>query len=83
MKGLIIGNPVTDWSVDGKPSYLKTAYHYGIYGNDMQNKIENKNCTFAFLNVNSTLSKECQAIYEEFKKLTACINVYDVYRKPK
>ena len=27
-------------------------------------------------------SKECLAIYEDLKKITSCINVYDIYRKP-
>jgi len=37
LKGLIIGNPVTDWSIDGKPSYVKMGYYYGIYGSEVLN----------------------------------------------
>jgi hypothetical protein len=84
LKGLIMGNPVTDWTVDGKASYVLMAHYYGLFGADMLKKINDNKCTFSYTNVDPTITntKECLQIYEEFKQLTQCINVYDIYRKP-
>jgi hypothetical protein len=32
LKGIMVGNPVTDWRMDGDPSYIKMGLYYGIYG---------------------------------------------------
>ena len=45
-KGMIIGNPVTDWAVDGKPSFVQMGYYYGLYGPEFLESISKNNCTF-------------------------------------
>ena len=65
-----MGNPVTDWTVDGKASYVLMAHYYGLFGADMLKKINDNKCTFSYTNVDPTIAntKECLQIYEEFKQ---------------
>jgi hypothetical protein len=54
LKGLILGNPVTDWSVDGKTSYVGMGHYYGLYGTDLLDRLRVNGCRFRYLNVNQS-----------------------------
>ena len=82
LKGFMVGNPVTDWRMDGDPAYLKMAHFYSLVGPEFQKEVERHKCNFDFLDVQPSLSNECSDLVKEFSKATECINVYDVYRRP-
>jgi carboxypeptidase C (cathepsin A) len=47
MKGFIVGNPVTDYSVDGKPMQFEMAYWYGLIDDNLYSNV-NKNCNLSY-----------------------------------
>lgn len=80
---MIIGNGVTDWKMDHEPGYLQMGLYYALYNQDLAKELQASNCNLENYHINSTLSKTCNNLYNEFKNLTQCINIYDIYRKPK
>lgn len=36
----MVGNPVTDWRMDGDPSYVKMAHFYSLVGPDFAKELE-------------------------------------------
>jgi carboxypeptidase C (cathepsin A) len=40
LKGMIVGNPVTDHSVDGKPAQFEMAYWYGLIDDALYNNVK-------------------------------------------
>ena len=47
----MVGNPVTDWRMDGDPSYIKMAHFYSLVGPEFQKEVERHKCNFDFLDV--------------------------------
>jgi hypothetical protein len=47
----MVGNPVTDWRMDGDPSYVMMAQAYSLMGPDFKKKIEKLKCNFDYLDV--------------------------------
>ena len=79
LKGIIIGNGVTDWKYDGDPSYVEMGYYFGLYGIEFKTELEKHNCTFEYLDVEGIKSPKCRQLYSHFKELISCIYFYDVY----
>lgn len=40
MKGIMVGNPVTDHKVDGKPAQFEMAYWYGLIDDGLYNNVK-------------------------------------------
>ena len=78
----MVGNPVTDWRMDGDPSYVKMAHFYSLVGPDFEKELQQNKCNLDFLSVDPTMTKECSLLYQEFIKNTGCIFIYDIYRRP-
>ena len=47
LKGIMVGNPVTDQSVDGKPMQFEMAYWYGLIDDALYTNIK-MNCNLAY-----------------------------------
>lgn len=80
LKGVAIGNGVTDWSVDCDVAYVEMAYAHGLIPLELQERILKAGCDFSSFGEESR--RECQEIYNEFSSYTRNINIYDVYRAP-
>ena len=39
LKGMIIGNGVTDWKMDHEPGYLQMGIYYSLYGQDFAKQL--------------------------------------------
>ena len=78
LKGIIVGNGVTNWTLDCDPAFINMAFWHGIYGTDLKDKIEAANCTFP--NFGSD-TDECEALRWDFYSNIMKINPYDVYRE--
>jgi carboxypeptidase C (cathepsin A) len=81
LKGIAVGNGVTDWTVDCDPAYIELSWYHGLIPKDLQKKIESTTCDFSEV-AKDPLTKECQEIYNEWSKYTKNINVYDIYKSP-
>jgi carboxypeptidase C (cathepsin A) len=47
LKGIMVGNPVTDQSVDGKPMQFEMAYWYGLIDDALYTNVK-MNCNLAY-----------------------------------
>jgi hypothetical protein len=76
-KGFMVGNGVTDWSVDTTPAWVEMAYWYGLYEDDLYFNIK-KNCDFAYAGF-VELSDTCNDYLNRIGDLTVQVNIYDVF----
>ena len=83
LKGMLVGNGVTNWKYDGTPAYFHMAYYHGIIDDALYNAV-NTNCDISYYDFDNgvNLSDECKAYMLLFTQLTdKLINIYDVYGK--
>lgn len=74
LKGIIVGNGLTDLEVDIENALVDFAYGHGLYSQGTRDR-------FA-VNCNSTvLTPECKAARKEIKNSLQGLNIYDVYRE--
>ena len=60
LKGFMVGNPVTDHLVDGKPMQFEMAYWYGLIDDGLYNNV-NKNCNLSYWDFDAgLLSQQCR-----------------------
>ena len=74
LRGIIVGNGLTDLEVDIENALVDFAYGHGLYS---------QNTRDSFLaNCNSTvLTLECKAARKEIRNSLEGLNIYDVYRE--
>lgn len=74
LKGILVGNGVTDWSVDTTPAMIDFAWSHGLYSPEDRAVIEN----VCFRKVDE---KKCERIVRRVLSVFSKLNVYDIYRK--
>jgi len=70
LKGIMVGNGVTNWEWDGDTTYVEIGYFHGLYGNPLHFQIEANNCTFLYEDIQPEDSPKCQQLYNTFVNLT-------------
>lgn len=80
MKGIVVGNGVTDWQWDGDQAYVEIAMYHGLIGTALHEEMKANNCNYYYEDYINQDSDECKALYKKFKNLTSKINIYDFYR---
>ena len=73
LKGILIGNGVSDWNVDTTPAYIHMAYDFGLYSPEIAQNLET--CA------TDPSSASCIAGQIEFSNATTGINIYNIYGK--
>lgn len=60
LKGMLVGNGVTNWKYDCTPAYFHMAYYHGLISDDLFNNV-NANCDFAYVDAPNppVLSAQC------------------------
>lgn len=51
LKGYMVGNGVTNWTLDTDPAYIDMAYWHGLYSDKMLEDIEKYGCRKQFENL--------------------------------
>jgi len=83
LKGILVGNPATDWWVDVYPSMLEMAYMHNIVDTDTFQQWRDLKCNLYFRDVfPAEWDEGCAYILEDFFKNMERINFYDIYRSP-
>jgi len=83
LKGIMVGNGVTNWNYDTIPASLEIAYQRGLMDQATYDKIEEWGCNFttvAPLGGDAT-PVECNSIIERWGMLTNKIDIYNIYGK--
>ena len=78
---MIVGNPVTDHSVDGKPAQFEMAYWYGLIDDVLYFNVKN-NCNLSFWDFDAgKLSDTCKRWMNNYESKISGINHYDFFGK--
>ncbi len=48
MKGIIVGNGVTDWQWDGDQAYVEIAMYHGLIGTVLHDEMKANNCNYYY-----------------------------------
>ena len=75
LKGIIIGNGVTDWNIDTTPAMLDFGWDHNLYNQDLRDQIVKYNCK---LNLNDAI---CKNLVQKALSSYDSLNVYDIYKK--
>lgn len=75
LEGILVGNGVTDWSVDTEPAFTPFAYQHGIYSYEtMQDYIK-------YCDPQNKSIFQCERVQKEMERSMDNINIYDIYGK--
>lgn len=73
LKGILVGNGVTDWNIDTEPAFMDFAYDHALYSYEKrQNYIK-------FCSADKTTAT-CRSIIADIESGLDGINIYDIYR---
>jgi carboxypeptidase C (cathepsin A) len=75
LKGIMVGNGVTDWSVDCDNALVDFAFTHALYSPELRNKYINT-CKGEKFD-----EKECDKIKDKIQVEVSKVNIYDIYRK--
>lgn len=73
LKGILVGNGVTDWKYDTTPALIEFAFTHGIYSTELRNKY----LRFCLDGPDDT---DCKQAESEVMNSLETINIYDIYR---
>ena len=73
LKGMAIGNGVTDWTYDTTPAFLEMGFYHGLVGWTEQDGFDALNC------IPDYKSDGCQPYVSKFDALVQDLNPYDIY----
>ena len=94
LKGVLIGNGITDWNVDYINAVNDFSYNHAIYSKEEYenylNECKPKHYNFNFFNESNVLpfdppnvTHKCNEILQKFNDLYNQVDVYGIYRKCK
>jgi len=73
LKGILVGNGVTDWKYDTTPALIDFAFTHGIYSVETRNK-------FVSFCLDGPDDEDCKDAENEVMQSFETINIYDIYR---
>jgi carboxypeptidase C (cathepsin A) len=82
LKGMMVGNGVTNWKYDCTPAYFHMGYYHGLVSDELFNNV-NANCDLSYIDSPNppVLSAQCQTWMDKFNSLVTLVNVYDIFGK--
>ncbi|OMJ83479.1 hypothetical protein SteCoe_15582 [Stentor coeruleus] len=76
LKGILVGNGVTNWNVDAYNIWPQFLYWHQLIDDSIYVPWVNNNCT-----VMSDMSEYCESLYDQMEDLFTDVNFYDIYRE--
>jgi carboxypeptidase C (cathepsin A) len=75
LKGMLVGNGVTDWKVDTSPATIELGFGHGLFSPETK-ALYNDIC------ITNIKQSECRALRSKLLRFIATsVNIYDIYRK--
>jgi carboxypeptidase C (cathepsin A) len=81
LKGMMVGNGVTNWKYDTNPAYIELANAHSFMNPDDYAQMKTLNCDYSQLEFGGVQSDECMALLDNFENDTAGVNIYDTLGK--
>ena len=66
VKGMMIGNGVTNWTYDTQPATFNMTYWHAIMGQDMYENLTANECDFSMMNFGKVPNRTCLDIFYNF-----------------
>jgi len=63
LKGIIVGNGVTNWKWDGDQAYVEIGKYHGLYGLDLAEQMTKNNCDYYYEDIQPKDSDACKSLY--------------------
>jgi hypothetical protein len=63
MKGMIVGNGITNWTFDGNPAYAEMAYWHSLVDTKFHEMLANYSCNLDQLN-DTKLTGVCKTLLD-------------------
>ena len=77
LKGIMVGNGVTNWKFDCNPAYQMMAFWHNMFDISLAKRMKKAECVFENF---GNITEECGEIWSQFMKTTERVNIYDIYR---
>lgn len=79
LKGIMVGNGVTNWAYDAEACMVDISYWHGLVPRELQVAIKEAKCDWSGLPFGDPLSEDCETYIDEFDTNTELINMYNLY----
>ena len=81
VKGMMVGNGVTNWTYDTMPATTDMGYSHSIMSQDMHDKMVAEECDYSGIVFNKNPSDSCMNLLDEFSESIQYVNIYNIYGK--
>jgi hypothetical protein len=78
LKGMMVGNGVTNWKYDTYPAYLEMGYWHSLYSTETYDAMLANNCDYSGLVFNQLPSDTCMDLFNKFSVDTTDVNIYNI-----
>lgn len=81
VKGMMVGNGVTNWTYDTMPATIDMAYWHSIMSEEIHDKMTEEQCDWSGIAFGNNPSDSCMNYFDEFQTAIQYINIYNIYGK--
>lgn len=78
LKGMMVGNGVTNWKYDTMPAYLEMGYWHSLYDTATYDAMQAEPCDYSGLELGHYPSDYCMTLFGKFNKDTTNVNIYNI-----
>ena len=79
LKGMMVGNGVTNWEYDTMPATIDMGYWRSLLGQDLYDSINKLACDFSLVEFDKIPSDECMELLNQVETDIESINIYNIY----
>ena len=79
LKGMMVGNGVTNWAYDTMPATIDMGYWRSILGQDLHDSINQLACNYSLIDFGINPSDECMDLLNQVENDIEFINIYNIY----
>ena len=79
LKGMMVGNGVTNWKYDTEPAYIEMGYWHSLYDTKTHDSMKEANCDYSGLALGRNATDTCMDLYDKFAADVDKVNVYDIF----
>lgn len=79
VKGMMVGNGVTNWTYDTQPATFNFSYWHALMGQEMWDELNELQCDFSGINFGRVPPRACLDLYTKFNNNTSKINMYKIF----
>jgi hypothetical protein len=79
LKGMMVGNGVTNWTYDTMPATVDMGYWRSIMSQEMHDNILAEGCDYSGIVFDKNPSESCMNYLNKYQDDIADINIYNIY----